>query len=138
MNKIVKSIIVIFVMVLCVTNSSYSAEKKVLLKTTSTWDNAEYKKLKIKKPEVTVLKIIINVGEELTMHKHDLVNIAYVKKGTLTVITDDNKEITLHEGECLPELVGKYHYGKNTGKEPVELVVFYIGEKGTPLSVNKK
>jgi len=137
MNKVIKSIIVIFVAIFCVTNSSYSAEKDVLLKTTSTWDNAEYQKLKIKKPEVTVLKIIINVGEELPMHKHDLVNIAYVKRGTLTVITDENKEITLHEGEVLPELVGKYHYGKNTGRKPVELIVFYVGEKGTPLSVNK-
>ena len=138
MNKLIKSIIVIFAMILCVTNSVYSAEKNVLLKTTSTWDNVEYKKLKIKKPEVTVLKIIINVNEELPMHKHDLVNVAYVKKGTLTVITDDNKEITLKEGDVLPELVGKYHYGKNTGKEPIELIVFYVGEKGTPLSVNKK
>ena len=138
MNKVIKLITVLFIMFLCVTNSSYSAQKDVLLRTTSTWDNAEYKKLKIKKPEVTVLKIVFNIGEELPMHKHDLVNIAYVKKGTLTVITDDNKEITLHEGEVLPELIGKYHYGKNTGNEPVELVVFYIGEKGTPLSVNKK
>ena len=137
MKKAINLIIVFFVMILCVTNSAYSAQKEVLLKTTSTWDNAEYKKLKIKKPEVTVLKITIKIGEELPMHKHDLVNIAYVKKGTLTVITDDNKEITLHEGEVLPELVGKYHYGKNTGKKPVELIVFYIGEKGTPLSVNK-
>ena len=108
-----------------------------VLNTTSTWDGTEYNKLKIKKPEVTVLKITINVGEELPMHKHDLVNIAYVKKGTLTVVTDDNKEITLHEEEVLPELIGKYHYGKNTGNEPVELIVFYLGQKGTPLSVNK-
>jgi quercetin dioxygenase-like cupin family protein len=137
MNYIVKFVLLFVVMNLFISSSVYSAQKEVLLKTTSTWDNAEYKKLKIKKPEVTVLKIIINVGEELPKHKHDLVNIAYVKKGTLTVITDDNKEITLHEGEVLPELVGKYHYGKNTGNEPVELVVFYVGEKGTPLSVNK-
>ena len=124
-------------MLLFTANVSYSAEKEVLLKTTSTWDNAEYKKLKIKKPEVSVLKIVINVGEALPMHKHDLVNIAYVKKGTLTVVTEDNKEITLHEGEVLPELIGKYHYGKNMGKEPVELIVFYLGQKGTPLSVDK-
>ena len=137
MNKIIKSVIVIFVLIFCVATSSYSAEKEVLLKTTSTWDNAEYQKLKIKKPEVTVLRIVIDINEELPMHKHDLVNVAYVKKGTLTVITDDNKEITLHEGETLPELIGKYHYGKNTGNEPVELIVFYVGEKGTPLSVNK-
>ena len=137
MNKAMKLAVIFFVMILCTTISAYSAEKQVLLKTTQTWDNAEYKKLKIKKPEVTVLKIIIGVNEELPMHKHDLVNIAYVKKGTLTVITDNHKKITLHEGEVLPELIGKYHYGKNTGKVPVELVVFYIGEKGTPLSVNK-
>ncbi len=137
MNKTVKLIMVFFVMILCVTNASFSAQKEVLLKTTSTWDNAEYKKLKIKKPEVTVLKIVINVGEKLPMHKHNLVNIAYVKQGTLTVITDEDKEITLQEGEVLPELIGKYHYGKNTGNKPVELIVFYIGEKGTPLSVNK-
>ena len=137
MNKIIRQLILTFIIFLCATNLSYSAEKDVLLKTTSTWDNAKYQKLKIKKPEVTVLKIVINVGEELPMHKHDLINIAYVKKGILTVITDKNKKITLHEGECLPELIGKYHYGKNTGKEPVELIVFYVGEKGTPLSVNK-
>ena len=138
MSRAIKFAIMLFMMFLCTTNLVYSAEKDILLKTTSTWDNAEYKKLKIKKPEVTVLRIVINVNEELPMHKHDLVNIAYVKKGTLTVITDNNKEITLHEGETLPELIGKYHYGKNTGKEPVELIVFYIGEKGTPLSVNKQ
>ena len=137
MNKAVKLAAVLVIMILCTAVVSYSAEKEVLLKTTSTWDNAEYKKLKIKNPEATVLKIIIGVNEELPMHRHDLVNIAYVKKGTLTVITDDNKEITLHEGEVLPELIGKYHYGKNTGKEPIELIVFYLGQKGTPLSVNK-
>ena len=137
MKKAIKLATLLFIIIFCATNLSYSAEKEVLLRTTSTWDKTEYKKLKIKTPEVTVLKIIINVNEELPMHRHDLVNIAYVKKGTLTVITDDNKEITLHEGEVLPELIGKYHYGKNTGKEPIELIVFYIGQKGTPLSVNK-
>ena len=137
MKNAIKLITILFAMVFIITNPTYSAEKEVILKTTSTWDNAVYKKLKIKKPEITVLKIVIDVGESLPIHKHDLVNVAYVKKGTLTVITDDNKEITLHEGESLPELIGKYHYGKNTGSVPVELIVFYLGEKGTPLSVNK-
>ncbi len=137
MQKITKLAFIFLVAILCIVNVAYCAEKEVILQTTSTWDNAKYKKLKIKNPEVTVLKIVINAGESLPMHKHDLVNVAYVKRGTLTVVTDKNEEITLHEGESLPELVGKYHYGKNTGNEPVELIVFYIGEKGTPLSVNK-
>ncbi len=138
MDKYIKSLILAVALLLFMaSNTVYSAQKDVLLQTTSTWDNAHYKKLKIKNPEVTVLKINIGVGESLPMHKHDLVNIAYVKHGTLTVITDKDDQITLTEGQCLPELVGKYHYGKNTGDVPVELVVFYIGEKGTPLSVNK-
>ena len=132
-----KTIVITLAAVLFITNIAYAAQKEVLLKTTSTWDNVEYQKLKIKKPEVTVLKITINVNEELPMHKHDLVNIAYVKKGTLTVYTDKNEQITVKEGECLPEIIGKYHYGKNTGNEPVQLIVFYIGEKGTPLAVDK-
>lgn len=132
-----KTVLAVFILILFLTNCAYSAEKEVLLKTTSTWDNTKYSKLKIRTPEVTVLKISIGVGEALPMHKHDLVNIAYVKKGTLTVITDKNEQITVREGECLPEIIGKYHYGKNLGSEPVELIVFYIGEKNTPLSVNK-
>ena len=115
-----------------------SEKKELLLRTSFTWDNAKYENLEIKNPEVSVLKITIDVGYSLPMHKHDLVNIAYVEKGTLTVITEDNKQITVRQGQVLPELVGKYHYGKNIGDEPVVLVVFYVGEKGTPLSVLKE
>jgi len=114
-----------------------STNKEILLKTTTTWDNAKYETLNITNPEVSVLKINIAIGESLPMHKHDLVNIAYVKRGNLTVTTDKGEQITVKEGECLPEIIGKYHYGKNTGNEPVELIVFYIGEKNTPLSINK-
>jgi quercetin dioxygenase-like cupin family protein len=137
MNKYIKALALILVSIMFFTNAAYSAQKEILLKTTSTWDDTEYKKLNIKHPEVTVLKITIGVGEKLPMHKHDLMNIAYVKQGVLTVITDKKDQVTIHEGACLPELVGKYHYGKNTGNVPVELIVFYVGKKGTPLSVNK-
>ena len=133
----IRTVFITLLSILLIANVSYSAQKEVLLKTTSTWDNVKYNRLKIKNPEVTVLKINIGINEALSLHKHDLVNVAYVKKGTLTVYTDKNEHITGKEGECLPEIIGKYHYGKNTGDEPVELIVFYIGECGTPLSVNK-
>ena len=114
-----------------------SIQKEILLQTTKTWDNANYQKLEIEKPEITVLKINIGVGQKLPMHKHDMINVAYIIQGTLTVTTDKGEQITIHKGESLPEIVGKYHYGENTGKEPVEMIVFYIGDKGTPLSVNE-
>lgn len=114
------------------------SNKEILLKTTSTWDNSTFESINIQNPEVTVLKITINVGESLPMHKHDILNIAYVKRGTLTVTADSDEKITVTEGECLPEVIGKYHYGKNDGNVPVELIVFYVGEKGCSLSVNKE
>lgn len=79
MNKAMNLTIMLFLMTLCATNIPYSAEKNII-KMASTWDNTKCKKIKIKKPEVTVLKIIININEVLPMHKHDLVNIAYIKK----------------------------------------------------------
>ena len=113
-------------------------KKEILLQTTSTWDKKGYEKVCINNPEVTVLSIKIGVGEALEMHKHDLVNVAYVKSGTLTVTTDKNEQIKVPEGHALPEIMGAYHYGKNESDVPVELIVFYIGEKGTPLSVSAK
>lgn len=111
------------------------SNKEILLKTITTWDNTAFRNITIKNPEVTVLKIKIDVGESLPMHKHDILNIAYVKQGTLTVTTDTGEQITVKEGECLPEVISKYHYGKNTGNEPVELIVFYVGEKNSDLTV---
>ena len=113
------------------------SNKETLLQTTYTWDNSVFKSINIQNPEVTVLKITIDVGESLPMHKHNLLNIAYVKQGTLTVTKDINEEITVKEVTCVPEVIGTYHYGKNTGNIPVELIVFYVGEENEPLSVNK-
>ena len=42
-----KSIILTVISLLFLTNIGYSAQKDVLLKTTSTWDNVQYKKTKI-------------------------------------------------------------------------------------------
>ena len=137
MKKFFK-ILLLSTFLLVFANGVYSAEKDVLLKTTTTWDGLQYNKIRVKHPEVTVLKIKIGVGEALPMHMHTITNIAYVNKGILTVVTEDGKSITVKEGDCLPEVVGKYHYGKNTGDMPVELIVFYLGEKDTPLSINKK
>ena len=109
-------------------------KKDKLLKTTKMWDGVKYKNLNISNPEITVLKITVPQGQVLKMHKHVIVNVAYVEQGVLKVETDDNKSIEIHEGECLAEVMNKYHFGKNAGNVPLKLVIFYIGEKGLPLS----
>lgn len=111
--------------------------KEIILQTQSTWDEKKYNPINIKNPEVTLLKITIPPKSKLPMHKHIMLNIAYVTKGTLTVTTEDNKEKIIHAGQGLAEVVDDFHYGRNDGEESVEMVVFYIGEKGTELSENK-
>jgi hypothetical protein len=36
------------------------------------------------------------------------------------------------------EVVNEWHYGANHGTEPVELIAFYAGVKGTPITVPQK
>ena len=112
-------------------------KKEILLKTTTTWDETPFEIPRIENPEVTVLKITIPRGERLTMHKHPMLNIVYLNKGTLTIVTKDGKEKTIRQGECLSELINTPHYGRNDGNDDAELIVFYYGEKGEKLSVEE-
>lgn len=111
--------------------------KEILLKTTQTWDGDELKPSKIDNPEVTVLKIAIPPHERLTMHKHPMLNVVYLNKGRLTIVTKDGQEKTIKKGECLTELIDKFHYGKNDTNEDTELIVFYFGEKDEKLSIEE-
>ena len=90
--------------------------------------------MQLQQPEVSVLRITIDPGVKLGSHLHALLNVGYVTRGELTVTSKEGQQLVLHAGDALVELVNKYHYGENTGKEPVEIIVFYLGEKGTPLS----
>lgn len=114
------------------------ASKEILLKTTQTWDGTELKPSKIDNPEVTVLKITIPPHERLTMHKHPMLNVVYLNKGKLTIVTKDGQEKTIKKGECLTELIDTFHYGKNDTDENTELIVFYFGEKDEKLSIEEK
>ena len=124
-------------------NISYSAESKpevkseVLLKTNTSWDGTPYKEYPKGKPELTVLKITIPPNSSLNWHTHPMPNAAYVLSGSLTVEKKDGKQQHITKGQVLAEMVNELHRGV-TGDEPVELVVFYAGTNGLPLSNSSK
>jgi len=35
------------------------------------------------------------------------------------------------------EVVNTWHYGRNEGDKPAEIIVFYAGEKGDPVTIKK-
>ena len=113
------------------------AQKEVLVRSRTVWNGVELAPADLKNPEVSVVRITIPVGEKLPMHKHPLINVAYVLKGVLTVHMEDGASKTVRAGEALVEVVDAWHYGENTGNEPVELVVTYVGEAGAVLTENK-
>ena len=65
-----------------------------------------------------------------------MISVAYVLSGELTVEKKATGErSTLHTGQTLAETIQTTHRGF-TANEPVELVVFYAGQVGVPITVN--
>ncbi|MBI6851720.1 cupin domain-containing protein [Pseudomonas cichorii] len=107
---------------------------QVLLEATQSWDGTPYQAYPEGQPELSILKISIPANSTLKWHQHPVPNAAYVLSGELTVeAKEGGKSIRIKAGETLAEMVDIIHRGK-TGNTPVELVVFYAGAAGTPLS----
>jgi quercetin dioxygenase-like cupin family protein len=84
------------------------------------------------KPEVTALIVEIPPGGNTGWHNHPFPVYAFVLSGVLTVEVDPGNSYQIKEGDVLFEVVNTAHLGKNLGKEPVKLVVFYTGIEDTP------
>jgi quercetin dioxygenase-like cupin family protein len=71
------------------------------------------------------------------MHQHPVINAGVLISGELTVTTEDNRMIRLKAGDALIEVVKKWHSGKNTGKDPAVIVVFYAGSQNSAITIRK-
>ena len=81
--------------------------------------------------EVIVWMYEIPVGARLPVHKHPSPRYAYVLAGTLRVATADESRIWDYKtGDVIIEMIDAWHYGMNTGTEPVRLLVFDQVEAG--------
>ncbi|MBN2539088.1 MAG: cupin domain-containing protein [Deltaproteobacteria bacterium] len=108
-----------------------------LSKTSSSWNGNALPNYSEGTPEITILRITIPAGVQLEMHEHTVINAGVMLRGELTVVTEDNKTLHLKAGESIVEVVNTWHYGKNEGSEPAEIIVFYAGEVGTPITIKK-
>jgi quercetin dioxygenase-like cupin family protein len=109
----------------------------VLARTSSSWDGGTLPGYAKGKPEITILRIKIPQGMQLPLHKHPVINAGVLLKGELTVVTEDNKTLHLKAGDSIVEVVNKWHYGINKGNESAEIIVFYAGAQGSPITIKK-
>jgi quercetin dioxygenase-like cupin family protein len=66
-----------------------------------------------------------------------VINAGVLINGELTVVTEDGSTLHLKAGNTIVEVVKKWHYGKNEGNEPAEIIVFYAGIQGIPISIKE-
>lgn len=107
----------------------------VLAKTGSSWNGKTLPDYGKGAPEVTILRIAIPPGVRLPLHKHPVINAGVMTKGELTVTTKKGQVLHLHEGDPIVEVVDTWHYGKNEGSETAEIIVFYAGIQGEPITI---
>lgn len=106
-----------------------------LVASTRSWNGALLPGYPPGQPEITVLRITVPAGARLETHHHPVINAGVLLSGRLTVVSGDGNTLELKAGEAIVELVGTPHYGVNPGRVPAELVVFYAGVPGTPITV---
>ena len=115
------------------TPSQVSSEE--LLRTSQSWDGADLPNYPEGKPELVAVRYEFPAGQKLGWHHHPVMNYGILVQGELTIIGQDGREKTVHEGEAVVEMVGTIHHGENRGTKPVILYMIYISQEGQPLAV---
>ncbi len=110
-------------------------ETTELFRTSQSWDGTALPDYPQGRPELVAVKYVIPQGSKLGWHHHDAMNHGVLVQGELTIVAVDGTEKVVHEGEAIVEMVGTVHHGENRGLKPVVLYMFYLSQKGLPLSV---
>ena len=136
MKKILCGICLIFFLTANIWAQEENAVKvDVLVKTSASWDGMALPNYAKGTPEITILRIQIPPKVQLPLHEHPVINAGVLLKGELTVVTKDKEVLHLKAGDPIVEVVNKWHYGINEGNESAEIIVFYAGVQGTPITV---
>ena len=110
-------------------------EATELIRTSQSWDGVELPDYFEGRPELVAVKYVFPAGQKLGWHHHPVMNYGILVQGELTIIGQDGKEKTVHEGEPVVEMVNTIHHGENRGTKPVILYMFYLSQKDLPLAV---
>jgi quercetin dioxygenase-like cupin family protein len=144
MNRIGKSrmhqfFLILFSLLLIQTTvtgqDAQAIQSQVLLKTVTSWNGAQLPEYPDGQPEITLLKITIPPHAALPLHKHPVINAGILLSGRLTVVTQQGDTLHMAAGDSICEVVETWHNGRNESDDPAEIIVFYAGIKGEPITV---
>ena len=116
-------------------SAAQAVKSEELIRTSQSWDGVELPDYLQGRPELVAVKYEFPAGQKLGWHHHPVMNYGILVQGELTIIGQDGKEKTVHEGEAVVEMVNTIHHGENRGTKPVILYMFYLSQKGEQLAV---
>ena len=116
-------------------NPAPKVESTELIRTSQSWDGVDLPDYLQGKPELVAVKYVFPAGQKLGWHHHPVMNYGILVQGELTIIGQDGREKTVHEGEPVVEMVGTIHHGENRGDKDVILYMFYLSQKDMQLAV---
>lgn len=111
------------------------ANAVTLIESSKSWNGEVLPQYPAGKPKITILKITVPPHSKLSIHKHLVINAGVLTKGELTVVDEQNNILQLKAGDALVELVNTCHYGENKGDIAAEIIVFYAGVEGLPITI---
>ncbi len=106
---------------------------KTLIQTDKAWDGNQYTAYPAGHPQLSVLQITIPPRTTMEWHRHPIPNAAYVVSGELNVETQNRPEGALHEGPG-DRRDRRRAAPRRDGDQAADLLVFYAGAPGVPLS----
>lgn len=139
----IKSKIYLFVILLSVFNFASAdgahpgVTTELVIRSPNDWSGNTLPPYLTYAPEIALMRYSIPPKTALPIHQHPSINAAYVMEGEITVVKEGGGERTFRKGEAIIEMVGQWHYGKNQGTTPTELIVFYATAKDLPLAIKK-
>jgi quercetin dioxygenase-like cupin family protein len=108
---------------------------EILTQDSLTWDGSGFN-YPVGKSEISIVRITVPNGVEISEHCHPVPLAAYVVRGAITVTTSSGEKKTFQQGKAFVEVMNTWHKGLGIGEE-TELIVFYAGQERLPLSVKR-
>jgi len=119
-------------------SGSSGIQKEILKQSDSSWDGSKLPAYPDEPPFISIVKFVVPPKAQLPWHEHPMINAGVLISGELTVVKEDGSQNHLKAGDGIIELVDTWHYGRNDGEVPAEIIVVYVGVKGQPLAILKE
>jgi len=89
-------------------------------------------------PELVSVLGVLEPGGQTALHQHPVPVYVYVLEGMLTVKTEGGEPRDYKGGDAFLESVNRWHQAFNPGESQTRLLVVFLGQSGTPTTVNKE